>query len=275
MLSGRTMFLRTMVLLIVGMGLTLTLSASPPGSLPNEQNEAQQPEQAEPKSPAEATDSTLRERASHAASAIERLIDPSSSVPVELLQKAKGVAVLKVVEKKGLISSSVVGEGVVIARTESGWSGPSAIKTNVGFKASPIAGPDTSIVLLLNTDEALQAFIKGGNIRVGTDLSIMAGPQGVPIGESDIPTALYAYSLHDQTCLGANLIDTAILDQPDVNQETYGGTATVKDILTGVRSTPEGTESLQDVLSKFPSGSGEANEEPAEDPDDENGGGDV
>ena len=70
------------------------------------------------------------------------------------------------------------GTGIVVARTEKGWSGPSAIGTGgIGFGFQ--AGVQVSeLVIVLNTPEAVNAFSKGGNVTLGGALSVAAGPVG-------------------------------------------------------------------------------------------------
>ena len=53
---------------------------------------------------------------------------PERGIPAAILRQAKGLAIVKVV-KVGLGISGKGGEGVVVARTGGGWSGPSFIGT--------------------------------------------------------------------------------------------------------------------------------------------------
>jgi lipid-binding SYLF domain-containing protein len=76
------------------------------------------------------------------------------------------VAILTVT-KAGFIVSGRGGTGVVVARTEKGWSGPSAIGSGgigVGFQAGVQV---SEYVIILNTPEAVNAFSKGGNVTLG------------------------------------------------------------------------------------------------------------
>ena len=72
-----------------------------------------------------------------AVSIIERFQEiPESAIPPAVLRDAKGLAIMTVT-KAGFIVSGRGGTGVAIARTETGWSGPSAIGTGgigVGFR---------------------------------------------------------------------------------------------------------------------------------------------
>jgi hypothetical protein len=56
---------------------------------------------------------------------------PEKAIPRDVLRRAKGLAIMSVV-KAGFIFSAKGGQGVVIARTRRGWSGPSFIATGGG-----------------------------------------------------------------------------------------------------------------------------------------------
>src|SRR5947207_14460640 len=81
---------------------------------------------------------------------------PEKGIPPAVMRAAKGLAILTVT-KAGFIGSVRGGTGVVVARTEKGWSGPSAIGTGglgVGFQA----GAEISeFVTVLNTPAAVEA----------------------------------------------------------------------------------------------------------------------
>jgi lipid-binding SYLF domain-containing protein len=93
--------------------------------------------------------------------------------------------------KGGFIFSGRGGTGIVVARTEKGWSGPSAIGTGgIGFGFQ--AGVQVSeLIILLNTPEAS----KGGNVTLGGALSVAAGPVGRDAeGSLTFGAAMYTYS---------------------------------------------------------------------------------
>ena len=93
---------------------------------------------------------------------------PERAIPDWVLRNAKGLAILTVT-KAGFIGSARGGSGIVIARTENGWSAPSAIGTGglgVGFQAGVEI---TEFVIVLNTQEAVNAFSKGGNLTLGAN----------------------------------------------------------------------------------------------------------
>src|SRR2546425_12293742 len=69
-----------------------------------------------------------------AATIIERFqAVPEKAIPQAVLRDARGLAIMTVI-KAGFGLSGRGGSGVVVARTKSGWSGPSAIGTGgAGF----------------------------------------------------------------------------------------------------------------------------------------------
>ena len=111
-----------------------------------------------------------------AAAIIERLeAIPEKGIPPAVMRAARGVALITVT-KAGFIGSARGGTGVVVARTEKGWSGPSAIGTGglgIGFQAGVEI---TEFVIVLNTPAAVEAFAKQGNVTLGGNLSVAAGP---------------------------------------------------------------------------------------------------
>src|SRR5205809_6280022 len=102
---------------------------------------------------------------------------PESAIRPAVMRAARGLAILTVT-KAGFIGSVRGGTGIVVARTDTGWSGPSAIGTGgigVGFQA----GAEVSeLVIVLNTPAAVDAFAKGGNVTLGADLRAAVGPGG-------------------------------------------------------------------------------------------------
>ena len=100
-----------------------------------------------------------------------------NAIPKEVLARAKGLAIFTVL-KAGFVWSGKAGSGVVIARLPDGtWSAPSCIATGgVGFGLQ--IGADLSeFVVVLNSDEALAAFAKGGNVTIGGQLCVPPHPR--------------------------------------------------------------------------------------------------
>src|SRR6266404_8483370 len=200
---------------------------------------------------ASAAHADLQEDVDRAVEIIERFQEiPEKAIPQAVLRDAKGLAIITVA-KAGFVVSGRGGTGIVIARTEKGWSGPSAVGTGgVGFGFQ--AGAQVSeLVIILNTPEAVNAFSKGGNVTLGGSLSVAAGPIGRDAEASlTLGAAIYTYSRSQGLFAGVSLEGTVIGTRDEANAEYYGKPVEAKDILSGKVEPPAGAKKLLQVLSK-------------------------
>ena len=178
---------------------------------------------------------------------------PEQSIPEKVLRDARGLAILSVV-KAGFVLSARGGQGIVIARTSAtnGWSGPSAIATGGAGFGFQIGAQASEFVLVLNTPEAIRAFSRGGNISLGTDLSVAAGPVGRNLAVDVAPmAAIYTYSRSQGLFAGVSLEGTVIITRGEANTDYYGRKVQVDDILKGKIPPPAGSKALIDELKKY------------------------
>ncbi len=170
---------------------------------------------------------------------------PEKRLPPAIIRHAKGLAILTVV-KAGFIFSGKGGQGVMIARTRHGWSGPSFIGTAGAGWGFQIGAEVTDFVIVLNNDAAVRAFSRGGNITLGGDLSVAAGPVG-RTGEAGItPTAaIYTYSRSKGLFAGASLEGAVIGTRKEANARYYGRPVRAFDILHGRVAAPRGAARLR------------------------------
>jgi lipid-binding SYLF domain-containing protein len=173
---------------------------------------------------------------------------PEKAIPREVLQYAKGLAVMSVV-KAGFIFSAKGGQGIVIARTRHGWSGPSFIATGGGGWGLQAGAEVTDFVIVLNNNAAVQAFSRGGNLTVGADLSAAAGPVGRTAAGEVMPTAaVYTYSRSKGLFAGVSLEGAVIGTQRQSNFNYYGRPVRADSILSGTTKPPAGAAALRRVL---------------------------
>jgi len=183
---------------------------------------------------------------------IERFeVIPESAIPPAVMRAARGLAILTVT-KGGFIGSVRGGTGVVVQRTEKGWSGPSAIGTGgvgFGFQAGAQV---TELVLVLNTPAAVDAFAKQGNFTLGGNLSVSAGPIGRDAEASvGLQAAVYSYSRSQGLFGGLSVEGTGIGTRDDVNAAYYGKPVTAEEILSGRVQPPAGARALLTALGKY------------------------
>jgi len=174
---------------------------------------------------------------------------PEKAIPPAVMRAARGVAILTVT-KVGFIGSVRGGTGIVVARIDKGWSGPSAIGTG-GIGAGLQAGAEIAeLVIVLNTPAAVDAFAKGGNVTLSAALGAAAGPvgrtaeAGVAVG-----AATYTYSQSQGLFAGVSLEGTVIATRDRVNAAYYGDPVEPREILAGKIQPPASAQKLLAVLS--------------------------
>ncbi|HEX9788336.1 MAG TPA: YSC84-related protein [Candidatus Binatia bacterium] len=199
-----------------------------------------------------AVHAAMQDDVERALSIIERFEEiPEKAIPSRVLRDAKGLAILTVT-KAGFILSGRGGSGIILARTEHGWSGPSAIGTGgigVGFQAGVQV---SEYVIILNTQEAVNAFSQGSNVTLGANLSAAVGPVGRSAEAGAAPqAAIYTYSRSQGIFAGVSLEGTVIATRYKANEEYYEKPVYVADILAGNIKPPADAQKLLDVLSKY------------------------
>lgn len=173
---------------------------------------------------------------------------PERGIPARILINARGLAIISVV-KAGFIFSGKAGEGVVVARTGHGWSGPSFIGTGGAGFGPQIGAQVTDFVIVLNNERAVRAFAKGGNVTLGADVSVAAGPVG-RAAEADVTprAAIYTYSRSKGLFVGASLEGAVIGTRKGANDHYYSHPVTAYDILHGNVKPPPGAADLRSAL---------------------------
>lgn len=199
-----------------------------------------------------AAHAAMQDDVDQAVSIIERFQEiPESAIPDVIMREAKGLAILTVT-KAGFVFSGRGGTGIVVARTEKGWSGPSAIGAGgMGFGFQ--AGAQVSeLVIVLNTPDAVAAFAKGGNVTLGGAMSLATGPVGRDLeGSMTLGAVIYTYSRSQGLFAGVSLEGTVIGTRDTANAEYYGKVVQAREILSGNVAPPAGAQKLLKILSKY------------------------
>ena len=176
---------------------------------------------------------------------------PEQAIPYAVLSNARGLAIMTVT-KAGFIVAGRGGTGIVIARTDKGWSGPSAIGTGgagFGFQAGAQV---SEVVIVLNTPAAVEAFSRGADFTLGGNLSITAGPVGRDAeAKVGIQSVMFSYSRSQGLFGGLSVEGTVVATRNDDNAAYYGRPVSAKDILSGKVPAPQGARKLQQMLGKW------------------------
>jgi lipid-binding SYLF domain-containing protein len=175
---------------------------------------------------------------------------PEKAIPRRVLDDARGLAIMSVL-KVGFGLSGQGGQGVVVARTGHGWSGPSFIGTGGAGWGLQIGAQITEFVFVLNTDAAVRSFSRGGNVTIGGDVSASAGQVGRDLQAGVTPSAaIYTYSRSQGLFAGISLQGAVIATQKTANQRYYRHAVSAGKILSGRVSPPPGASVLLRALGR-------------------------
>jgi lipid-binding SYLF domain-containing protein len=161
---------------------------------------------------------------------------PEESIPTNLLQDARAIAVIPNVVKAGFVVGGRRGRGLIAVRTREGtWSHPSFITLtggSVGFQA----GVQSADVILVFRSERGVDSIVGGKFTLGADASVAAGPVGRSAQASTderLKAEILSYSRARGLFAGVALDGTRLAIDNKSNQATYGPGNTARAIFEG------------------------------------------
>lgn len=178
---------------------------------------------------------------------------PDKIIPPNILQSAKGLAVITVF-KAGFLGSGRFGNGIVVARLDDGsWSAPSAIATAGAGFGGQIGFELTDFVFILNDKSAVRTFSQAGSLTLGGNVSIAAGPVGrnaEAAGAASLKgvAGVFAYSKTKGLFAGVSLEGSALIERRDANEKMYGSRVKAADLLMGAVRPPPQAQPLMNVL---------------------------
>jgi SH3 domain-containing YSC84-like protein 1 len=173
---------------------------------------------------------------------------PERQIPPAVLKNAKGFAIFHVIDVALLVNGKG-GPGIVVARTNKGWSGPMFVGLGGAGIGAQIGGKVKHLVLVLNTDKAVES-LSHGNVKVGADLTVRAGPAGAS-AEAETAftnTDMFSYAESNGVFAGASVEGSVIAPRDDVNNKYYGRQVTPKEILAGNVQPPASADRLITLL---------------------------
>ncbi|KAJ2538744.1 hypothetical protein EV175_006423, partial [Coemansia sp. RSA 1933] len=137
------------------------------------------------------------------------------------------------------------------------WSAPAAIGLAGAGVGGQIGAELTDFVMILTTDSAVKAFSHGGNVTLGANLGVAAGPWGRSAEASGAVRNLapvLSYSRSKGLFAGVSLEGSAIIGRKDANEKLYGRKLTAEQLLRGEQPPPPEAAPLYRALNLRASG---------------------
>jgi len=169
-------------------------------------------------------------------------------VNMDLVKDAKGIVIINVTGFAIGIGGSG-GDGILMARTENGWSGPVGISTDGGTLGIDVGGTDNDIVILLMNNGAVSRWASGEHFGSSSAQAVM-GPKGGAAVDSTMKTRDFnVYIWNKGAKLGVNFggFDVNISNESNANYYDKP-LVSAKDILNGVAKVPD---SKKDALARL------------------------
>jgi lipid-binding SYLF domain-containing protein len=186
---------------------------------------------------------------------LDEILDAKDKgIPDDLLRKAECVGVIPDLKRAGFIVGAKYGKGVVVCRTDSGWSAPSTVIVEGGSVGLQIGAGETDLVFIVMNHRGMD-HLMADKFTVGGDASVMAGPVG-RTGEAQTDAMMNAeilsYSRSRGVFAGVSLEGATLRPDHKDNREMYGRDVTQREILTGAVPRPAGADALYTDLDRFP-----------------------
>lgn len=104
--------------------------------------------------------------------------DEEHGIPAEILQRARGIAVIPNVIRGGLVFGGRRGRGVIAIRSPNGeWSNPAFVTLTGGSIGAQFGAESADVVLVFANDRSVRN-IASGKFTLGGDATAVAGPLG-------------------------------------------------------------------------------------------------
>ena len=104
--------------------------------------------------------------------------DEEHGIPTDILQRARGIAVIPKVIRGGFVFGGRRGRGVIAIRSPNGeWSNPAFVTLTGGSIGAQFGAEAADVVLVFANDRAVRN-IASGKFTLGGDATAIAGPLG-------------------------------------------------------------------------------------------------
>jgi lipid-binding SYLF domain-containing protein len=126
--------------------------------------------------------------------------DEEHGIPADILQRARGIAVIPKVIRGGLIFGGRRGRGVLAIRSPNGeWSNPAFVTLTGGSIGAQFGAESADVVLVFANDRSVRN-IASGKFTLGGDATAVAGPlgrrmQGAVTGRAEVYVYMHSRGL--------------------------------------------------------------------------------
>jgi lipid-binding SYLF domain-containing protein len=198
----------------------------------------------------------------------EAMGSPDQFVPTRLLERAYGIAIVPDVTKIAFFFGGRRGNGVLVARDPSGhFSDPIFVNLTGGSIGFQWGVTSTDVILVFTTKRSIDR-IASGQLTLGADASVAAGPVGRSASAGTDPTLsaeVYSYSRSRGLFAGVALDGSALTIDNNADARFYDkGVVNAYDIIGGtVRTNNDIAKRFLDTVARTTGSTAQAPPAPA------------
>ena len=178
---------------------------------------------------------------------------PDKGIPKEVLGKAQCVGIIPGVKKAGFILGAKYGKGILVCRTDSGWSGPSTVIVEGGSVGFQIGASETDVVLVVQNKSGQQKLTQD-KFTIGAGAAATAGPVGrtaEAATDAQLHAEILSYSRSRGLFAGVDLGGATMRPDNDANKAVYSKAVKQADILEGKVTAPAEAKTLYTELNQY------------------------
>jgi lipid-binding SYLF domain-containing protein len=178
---------------------------------------------------------------------------PDQSIPHDLLESAKCIAIIPGEVKFAFIFGGNYGRGLATCRTRHGWSAPMFVAIDGGSVGYQIGGSSTDLVMLFMNDHALQSLLSD-KFKLGADASVAAGPVGrnaTAATDLKLTAEILSYSRTKGVFAGVSLDGAVVQADKSGDRAMYGRDVDRHQILSGKVAVPVSARQLLHEISGY------------------------
>ena len=156
-----------------------------------------------------------------------------NTIPQDLWDKARCVAVIPNLKKAAFIIGGEYGKGVLSCRLADRWGAPMFLQLAKGSWGFQVGAEEVDVVMLVMNDKGMQKLLDN-KVTLGADASVAAGPVGRRAGvgtDGALTAEILSYSRSKGLFAGIDLSGGILRPDEDGNARAYGATATPRSIL--------------------------------------------
>jgi len=179
--------------------------------------------------------------------------NPNQSIPQQVLEHARCVAIIPGVTKGAFIFGAKYGKGIMTCRTAEGWSAPSTEIVEGGSAGFQIGYSKKDLILVVQTQRGMHDLMQD-KFTLAANAGVAAGPVGrSATAETDaqLGADILTYSHSNGLFAGVDLSGATLRPDHEDNRALYGGGVTQREILTGQVRPPRVADRLYAELNRY------------------------